>query len=396
MRIPVIRHACVAALLVGAAWAKEVPLQRADELEATQRQSAELFDTVIPLVREASASTVWVWMNRRQVALGTVVGSGDKVLTKWSEIAFASSPIQCVAGDGRTATASVLGVYQDEDLALLQLDRGGFHPVSWSEQPAPAVGRFLVAAWPDGQPKRVGVVAVEERVLKESHHAFLGIAADGSHRAPGVKVAHIDETGGADEAGIRVGDVLLSVDGEAVGSGFELRDVLLEKKPGDQVRVEVERDGGRLELEVVLGHRADGGRSFPEARLRGMRSLGGPISVVGNGFPAAIQTDMQLRPEHCGGPVVDLDGEVIGISLARTDRTRSFILSSSRVVELLKNEPLAPEQVQPRDANRQVAAPGEGRAMPLDPRAAGRLRGHLEEMQALLERMEREMRGVGE
>ncbi len=395
-------HGILAALLGGLTpcQAQEVPLQRADELEVTQRQSAELFDTVVPVVREASASTVWVWMNRKQVALGTVVGSGDKVLTKWSEIALATTPIQVVAGDGRTATASVLGVYQDEDLALLQLDRDGFHPVTWSEEPVPEVGRFLIATWPDGRPKRVGVVAVDERVLKESHHAFLGVAADSDHRGPGVRVAYIDDSGGADEAGIREGDVLLKVDGIAVDSGFELRDALLSKQPGDTAVVELRRGDELKSVEVLLGHRAeDRSRAFPEARLRSMRSLGGPISVVGNGFPSAIQTDMQLRPEHCGGPVVDLDGRVVGISLARADRTRSFIMSAPQVVELLKNEPLSPNAIEPapgRPGTRQVAAPNQGRAQPLDPRAAGRLRNHLEEMQALLERMEREMQGIGE
>ena len=43
-----------------------------------------------------------------------IFGDGTKVLTKWSEIAMARGAIQVVGGDGTTAKATVLGVYQED------------------------------------------------------------------------------------------------------------------------------------------------------------------------------------------------------------------------------------------------------------------------------------------
>ena len=92
------------------ATAQDVPLQRPEEKMETRKQSAEIYEAVRPVARKVSASTVWVWVRGRQVALGTAVGDGTQVLTKWSEIGINYDSIQVVGGDGRQASATVLGV----------------------------------------------------------------------------------------------------------------------------------------------------------------------------------------------------------------------------------------------------------------------------------------------
>lgn len=57
----------------------------------------------------------------------------------------------------------------------------------------------------------------------------------------------------AEEAGIRPGDLLVSVEGEAVDSMGDLVVALRRHEPGDQVDVGVLRDGTHLDLEVTLG-----------------------------------------------------------------------------------------------------------------------------------------------
>lgn len=379
--------------------AQEVPLQRPEERLATRKQSQALYDAIRPVARTASPSTVWVWANRKQVAMGTVVGDGSQVLTKWSEIAFSRVPVQVVGGDGRTATASVLGIYQEEDLALLQLDGAIFKAIEWSEESSPPIGKFLVAAGPDDNPLSVGVVAVAERTLRESDQAFVGISLDQAFDGKGVRVREVDDRGGADEADVRPGDILLKIEGKEVASAFELRNALLDYAPGDTANMMFSRDGEILEKKITFGGRPEF-QGVPERRLRTMRSMGGALSLVGNGFPVVIQTDMQLKPQQCGGPVLDLDGKAIGLSIARTDRTRSFILPASRVEEILGKKPTDPAlaQLPDRRGRQQVAQASpqppraqRPRAVPMNPGSVDRLRRHLEEMGALLERMDREM-----
>lgn len=383
-------------LLAAAAVAQDVPLQRPEELRATRQQSQQIYDAIRPLNREIAASTVWIWADRRQVALGTVVGGGDQVLTKWSEIAFSRTPVQVVGGDGRTATATVLGIYQDEDVALLQLDGERFTPVDWSQDEVPALGRFLVAASPDpDQPLRVGVVSVATRTLRDSDQAFIGIILEQTYEGEGVQVGEVSPESGAANAGIRPGDVILRVAEKPVASPFELRNALLDYSPGDEVEITLRRDGGSRGVGVLLGGRPKF-PGVPEGRLRTMRRMGGPISLVGQGFPLAIQTDMKLKPNLCGGPVVDLQGRVVGITIARTDRTRSFVLPAAHIEAMLTQDPVDPTLAQlPREmaGPRDQAAP---QAVPMNPRAAGRLQRRLEEMSRFLERLDREMGGIGE
>ena len=386
----------LAGVLTAVVVAQDVPLQRAEELRATRKQSQEVYNSIQPAVQAASESTVWVWANRRQVAMGTVVGQGDKVLTKWSEIAFSKTPVQVVGGDGRTATATVLGVYQDDDVALLQLEGAGFSPVQWSAKPSPGLGRFLIAAGAEGSALNIGVVAVEERPLRDSDQAFIGITLDPGYEGEGIRVLETSDGGGAANAGLRRGDVVLRIDGEKVSSPFELRNALLEYAPGDEARITFLRRGSESEAVIELTGRPEF-PGVPEGRLRTMRQMGGPISLVGRGFPTAIQTDMQLKPRQCGGPVVDLNGEVIGMTISRTDRTRSFIIPAARIDQILNQAPTDPTlaQLPRREAGPQARA-GRGQAVPMNPRAAGRLRRHLEEMSRFLDRLDRETERIGE
>ncbi|MEP4076469.1 S1C family serine protease [Haloferula sp.] len=385
--------------------AQDVPLQRPEERLETRRQSAEIYDAVRPVARTVSDSTVWVWVKGRQVAIGTAVGDGTQVLTKWSEIGINYDSIQVVGGNGSQASATVLGVYQDQDVALLQLEGARFSPITWSEEVTPPVGRFLVAAGPDDNPLGVGVVAVEERTLRETDHAFLGIIAEKNPDGNGVLVSEVVDDSAAAKAGVQVKDVILELAGDPIGSGFELRGALLKHKPGDEVVVKVARPNEKtgadsdLELPVELSGRPEFPQ-VPQARLNAMRSMGGALSVVGKGFPTVIQTDMQLKPSQCGGPVLDLKGNVIGLSISRTDRTRSFILPASEVVAILGKDAIAPELAElPQRGGRQLTSNQERprpRATPMNPGSADRLRQHLEEMQNLLERIDREMEGIGE
>lgn len=75
-------------------------------------------------------------------------------------------------------------------------------------------------------------------------------------------------------------------------------------------------------------------------RLEVMEHMGGSLSGVRDDFPLVVQTDLILEPEQCGGPVVDLEGKVRGITLCRAGRIRSYIVSTSYLTEMLKKKPV--------------------------------------------------------
>ncbi len=405
------------AALVAGAFAQgrgEVPLMRPEEAEIVQRQAMEFIDAVRPSVRPVVPSTVWVWADtgrgKRSVAYGTIVQDGTKALTKWSEIAMARGPIQVVGGDGTTATATVAGVYQEEDLALLQLKGATYQPVKLTPRDVPKLGRFLIAASPDDTPVSVGVVAVEERSLREKDQAFLGVVANTDPPAKGLLIQDIEKGSAAELAGLKSGDRIIAVSGRPVGNLIELKSALSGYRPGDRVEIRYLRKGAEATANADLKERNVDFPEFPNGRLRQMERMGADekgLSVVREGFPSAIQTDLRVGREQCGGPVVDLDGNVVGIGIARADRTRSFVIPAKHVIDLLSREPVSVEAAQAAMEQEELARRQQvgqnlppqqraPRAIPAPPGAAENLRQHLEEMELLMDRMRAEMEGLEE
>jgi S1-C subfamily serine protease len=132
-----------------------------------------------------------------------------------------------------------------------------------------------------------------------------------------------------------------------------------------------------------------------------MEQMGTRTSLVRNSFSNVIQSDMRPNPDQIGGPVVDLQGRVIGITMARVDRTRSFVMPSEAVRGLLATKPLDPALVKtaPLDQPGALNLPLRQRGqmppgiVPADP---DRLRRHVEDMQRLMERMREEMEQLEE
>jgi putative serine protease PepD len=86
---------------------------------------------------------------------------------------------------------------------------------------------------------------VEER-------AFLGVAGAPAGGA-GVRVNFVAGRSAADRAGVREGDILLSIAGETVGSPAELNRVVHNHTVGDTVTLTIQRDGDQRELSAELG-----------------------------------------------------------------------------------------------------------------------------------------------
>ena len=86
-----------------------------------------------------------------------------------------------------------------------------------------------------------------------SSGAFLGVASD--PEAENAKIAEVVPGSPAEQAGIKPGDVITKFDGKPVSSFSELQQRVARMKPGDKVKVEVERDGKTKTLEVELARR---------------------------------------------------------------------------------------------------------------------------------------------
>jgi photosystem II stability/assembly factor-like uncharacterized protein len=100
----------------------------------------------------------------------------------------------------------------------------------------------------------------------------LGIQVEPSD--DGLVITDVVEKGAADKAGLKEGDVLVSVAGAKVGSLQELLKVLADKKIGDKIKVAYQRGKDKKDLEVTLAAPDPGtpGRPFSGGFLGGQRA----------------------------------------------------------------------------------------------------------------------------
>lgn len=87
--------------------------------------------------------------------------------------------------------------------------------------------------------------------LANSERATLGINM-AETRGRGVMVNGVSKGSPAQEAGLKIYDIIRSVDGVTVRRGSDLSEALVKRQPGDTVKIEVLRDDKTLELEAKL------------------------------------------------------------------------------------------------------------------------------------------------
>ncbi|MGA7160672.1 MAG: Do family serine endopeptidase [Bacteroidota bacterium] len=93
----------------------------------------------------------------------------------------------------------------------------------------------------------VSISAVDATVAK----------AAGLEKIEGVLVQDLVEGGAAKDAGIKEGDIILSVDGKVVKAPNELQSIIAGRHPGEKVALQIWRDKSAMEKSVVLKPRPD-------------------------------------------------------------------------------------------------------------------------------------------
>lgn len=318
---------CLAFSLSAAVWAEEAPFPR---LPRSQFKSGEsVLRAFRPVVKSAAQATVRIveasdGPRETPRALGVIVDRSGLILTKASLLASSNA---ARLADGRLLKATVLASDAESDTALLKVDAGNLPVIAWSDR-TPEVGQFLATVAPDEDPVAVGIVSVRNREIAPEK-GVLGIAV--TDDKPGPKVTEIIPESGAAKAGLKVGDLIVEIGGEAIQSVPALLERLGGHRPGTALIVKVRREDQTVAVNAVLGRRPGNGPDRGEFQ----NSLGGELSVRRDGFASVLQHDTVLSPQECGGPVVGLDGKALGLNIARAGRTESYALPASAVVSLL-------------------------------------------------------------
>lgn len=299
----------------------------------SQRSSKKVLQAFRAVVERPSASAARVLCDGRAVALGAVVSADGWIITKASVL---TGKVKCKLKDGRELAAKIIGVHEPYDLALLKIDATELTPVAWCPSAEATVGRWVASVGPTGEPVAIGVVSVATRKYKpgdqppkntNNRSGYLGVGlAEGEG---GAKIIGVMKGSPADRAGLKVEDVVIEADGKKVLDNESLVNRIQRHRPGDVVTMKVRRGKMNLELKAKLGR-------LPRAMLGNPQErMGNALSNRRGGFPTILQHDTVLKPAECGGPLVDLDGKVVGINIARAGRTESYAVPAEAVMTLL-------------------------------------------------------------
>ncbi len=299
-------------------------------------QALRFFKAFGEVTDELGNGVVRLFADGTAVAFGTV-WNGNRVLAKWSELKGAEVLV-AQDSDQRELGLEVMEIFAAHDLVLLRLPPGMSLRTITASNVSARAGTLIAAVRQDGVPEGVGVISVSERSLLESSRGFLGVVVDDSYKNGGALIRGVTAGSAAAEAGLREADVIWAVNGRQIDSFEELRTVLSRAGADQIVNLSVRRRTGPIELVARLKGKED----LPQLSSRRERMMDQVdergLSTVRDGFPSVLQTDMTIAPEESGLPVVDIEGRLIGIVIARAGRVSTYLLPVATIADLVDGE----------------------------------------------------------
>lgn len=307
----------------------ELPSLRNRAVSPFERQHRETLVQFDPVSAQQHQSVVEVWKSGEWVAMGTVVDASGVILTKASELGD-KKDITVVLHDQTTASAQVTKVDKTNDLAILTIPRTRLTPVRWSNT-QPLNGTFLVTPAIDGSTLAIGTYSSTPRALSGTKQGYLGVKPQ---TVPGgVMLVEVSQNEAAERAGLKNGDVVTSIADHRIVDVTDLVNEIRNHQAGDAVVIEFLREGNPKATTAVLADRNFSGKRA--ARFKMMNRLGAIPSERADRFPWVFQHDTPLFPEQCGGPILDIDGNVVGINIARGGRAASYGIPSAQLIKIL-------------------------------------------------------------
>ncbi|MFN8828611.1 MAG: DegQ family serine endoprotease [Labrys sp. (in: a-proteobacteria)] len=209
--------------------------------------------------------------------------------------------------------------------------------------PAETVEKVVAALKEDGQVTR-GWIGVQIQPVTQDIADSVGLT-----KPQGAIVAALSKGGPADEAGLKSGDAILSVDGKTVEGPKDLARLIASMEPGAKAEVTVWRDGAEKTITVELGklpkeqRRADASPATDEKASTSLAALGLELApaekVIGDGTKGVAVVDVdpasaaaeQLRR---GDIIVDVAGQPVNsvadvrdaVSEVRKEGRRSVLM----------------------------------------------------------------------
>ena len=289
-----------------------------------------------------SQSTFPVIIGGRHLASALLVESRGYLVTKASEVEGRKVVIRLNTDVDIDAT--IVQIERDLDLAVLKIDLAAaplsLTHVDLADHAArgaePAQGTICGAV--NHLADKIagfGVVSVASRALDGNTSAFLG-AESADADTTGALLIALQSEGPANRAGLKICDVIESIDNQVVINSEELVNIIQSRLPHEDTKFNIRRGDRWLTLPVRLGDKAKVA-PMPGAREQANDGASTGMSRRRWNFAQGIQHDCAIHPKDCGCALVDLEGHVIGVNIARAGRIKSYAIPVKLVNDFVES-----------------------------------------------------------
>ncbi|BDS08915.1 hypothetical protein NT6N_39550 [Oceaniferula spumae] len=296
----------------------------------------EAFEPQRQVLQKSSAVIYTDEKSRIMKIYGTVVSEDGYILTKASEIEGASQ-LSLRIGSELYRDVEVVNVDEQWDVAMLKITPvAPLEPAMLSDSESAQQGSWVISNGSTTRSQRrvkVGIVSAITREIKAPEGRVVMGVQLGEDDEKGLELKKVTPKSGGEKAGLKEGDFIKSVDGEKITKREDLLKLMKDKKDGDKIAVEVDRDGKSMKFDVELSALPAG----PQRLSRNDQMSGGDLSLSKrrDAFPRVLHHDTPLIKDRIGGPLLNLDGVCIGMNIARASRVATFAIPARELSEII-------------------------------------------------------------
>lgn len=269
-------------------------------------------------------------------AIGTVINYIKNEKVKEQFVLSKNSivgDLPCLWADGVKISLEVVKRDVQTDLTLLKTSKklkGGIDIIS-SQVNEVQLGAIVIATLPDGKYKK-GMIGNELIALeKSSSIPYFGASVLFKSKPATTTVV---KTGSpAANAGLQTGDFIISMNGVAIRQASEVAPELAKYWAGQEITVNWLRGEQTFSKSIKLMNKPFMASKHPVDRF-----IGGS-SERRDGFKQVFTHDAVLLPSQCGAPIFGIDGQFLGINIARFSRAVSLGIPCSVILDFLKEIP---------------------------------------------------------
>lgn len=286
---------------------------------------SKLKNAVLPITSEIDG--------QNSEAMGTIINSISLEKTTQQFILGKSSIVGDLPNlhiEGLKIQLHIVKRDLQNDLILLKADKklNGGIDIEASQNIDVKLGEIVMAVLPDGKYQK-GIIGNEHLALeKNSSIPYLGASI--LFKSSPAAVTVVKPGSPAALAGIQTGDFIININGTTIKQANEFAPELAKYWAGQEVTIDWLRADQKYTKSIKLINKPFVASKHPVDKFTG------GSSERRDGFKQVFTHDAVLLPRQCGAPIFGVDGQFLGINIARYSRAVSLAIPRTIIIEFLK------------------------------------------------------------